>query len=887
MLRMIIEFLYNIPVMPFKLIFEYLFCAVFELTGRNVGLSLIIMSLAVSILVLPFYYLADKAQKKSFDKELWLKHWRQHIKKSFKGDERVMMLSALDKEAGGGGVALSGLLPLLMEIPVFLAAYQALSGMQLMDGVAFGIIADLGSPDHLFRAGNVEINMLPVLMTVINIISGWVYLPKEDRFGMTRILVTAMVFLALLYFCPSGLVLYWTFNNIFSLIKNLLLKSEKTGTDMASGKTKIFPVYFGLLIACGAASAMLTGLWLPSAVIASSPLEFVDVLTKEDPNLLIISSVSAAIGLFVFWPAVLYILSGPVFRKVLSTVWLAVMTTLFLGYYLLGSGVGTLSDTLQFNHGINVDYSANWRYYAVMLCVLFLVIYFWIRTGALRKLYIILAYAFAFAGLVIGCINCRKSEGVYKDYLASTAEYEGDHLTFELSKTGINVVEIIVDSQMGVYVPYLFSEKPELFDSFDGFRWYQNTISLGNATNVGIPSVYGGYEYSPAAMNMRSNQSLESKHNEALRMLPVLFSGEGYEVTVFDPAYAGYRWIPDLSVFADHPEIRTGITSGAFNENKEFSLYRKAVLKRDFFMYGLAVTVPYFMRDLIYLDGSYGDPDQYYIKEVMERKLASGSADLSDPEFYWKQFYQNENVSMGVERLFMDSYTVLDNLESMTQVTEDDKNTYMSLYNATPHDMIMLQRPEYEPEIYVDNTGYENEHPEHYTVNGVRLNVNGKSSAYDSNMATLLKLGEWLDYLKAEGVYDNTRIVIVADHGAELGQFPGLMTGEGYDLQVYTPILMFKDFNTSGFDVSQEPMTNADTPALLTGGLIADARNPFTGNRISDPAYKSGSVDVIRTDSAHVTVNNGNCYLPAPWYSVDMSGGLLYDPANWNYNGCY
>ena len=129
--------------------------------------------------------------------------------------------------------------------------------------------------------------------------------------------------------------------------------------------------------------------------------------------------------------------------------------------------------------------------------------------------------------------------------------------------------------------------------------------------------------------------------------------------------------------------------------------------------------------------------------------------------------------------------------------------------------------------------------------------------------------------------------MIVADHGAELGQFPGLMTGEGYDLQVYTPILMFKDFNTSGFDVSQEPMTNADTPALLTGGLIADARNPFTGNRISDLAYKSGSVDVIRTDSAHVTVNNGNCYLPAPWYSVDMSGGLLYDPANWNYNGCY
>jgi phosphoesterase RecJ-like protein len=38
-------------------------------------------------------------------------------------------------------------------------------------------------------------------------------------------------------------------------------------------------------------------------------------------------------------------------------------------------------------------------------------------------------------------------------------------------------------------------------------------------------------------------------------------------------------------------------------------------------------------------------------------------------------------------------------------------------------------------------------------------------------MAAALRLGEWFDWMKAEGVYDNTRIIIVADHGCDNGDF--------------------------------------------------------------------------------------------------------------------
>jgi hypothetical protein len=45
-------------------------------------------------------------------------------------------------------------------------------------------------------------------------------------FFKVQISGTALIFLALLYNSPSGLVLYWTLNNIFSLVKNILVKAK-------------------------------------------------------------------------------------------------------------------------------------------------------------------------------------------------------------------------------------------------------------------------------------------------------------------------------------------------------------------------------------------------------------------------------------------------------------------------------------------------------------------------------------------------------------------------------------------------------------------------------------------------------------------------------------
>ena len=39
---------------------------------------------------------------------------------------------------------------------------------------------------------------------------------------------------------------------------------------------------------------------------------------------------------------------------------------------------------------------------------------------------------------------------------------------------------------------------------------------------------------------------------------------------------------------------------------------------------------------------------------------------------------------------------------------------------------------------------------------------------YQINMAAMLQLANWFDYMRENGVYDNTRIILVADHGRGL-----------------------------------------------------------------------------------------------------------------------
>ncbi len=220
----ILNALYHLLIGPLELLFEVIF-ALANRVVSNPGLAIIFLSLAVNFLVLPLYKQADAMQEESRETEQRLSHWVKHIKKTFSGDERFMILQTYYRQNSYKPTdALKGSMSLLLEIPFFMAAYQFLSKLQLLNGVSFGPIRDLGSPDALLVIAGVSINALPILMTVINLISGMIYTKGFPAKAKVQLYGMALIFLVFLYDSPSGLVFYWTLNNLFSLVKNVFYK---------------------------------------------------------------------------------------------------------------------------------------------------------------------------------------------------------------------------------------------------------------------------------------------------------------------------------------------------------------------------------------------------------------------------------------------------------------------------------------------------------------------------------------------------------------------------------------------------------------------------------------------------------------------------------------
>ena len=92
---------------------------------------------------------------------------------------------------------------------------------------------------------------------------------------------------------------------------------------------------------------------------------------------------------------------------------------------------------------------------------------------------------------------------------------------------------------------------------------------------------------------------------------------------------------------------------------------------------------------------------------------------------------------------------------------------------------------------------------------------------------------------------------------------------------------MVKDFDSEGFSVSEDLMTNADTPALALSGIIEDPVNPFTGAAI-DSSAKDDDLLIFASNEYYISRNNGYTFIPGPWYSVSAD---IRNVDNWTYEG--
>ena len=916
--------LYQLFLSPLTLIFEAVYSTAFELL-RSSGAAIFPLSLVVNLLLLPFYNRADAIQAEERDREKRMAPFVEHIKKTFKGDERFMMLQTFYRENNYKPIyAIRSSIALVLEVPFFIAAYNFLSKLPDLQGAKFLFFSDLSRPDALITIGGFGINILPILMTLINVVSSEIYtkgLKFKDKITLHGM---ALIFLVLLYDSPSGLVLYWTLNNIFSLLKNVVNgsknKSRTAGILFAAGGIGV--LIYGLFFYHGLSNyrlgvllfgalmllpliislirrhpktekissqdekkpdlrlffsgalflTILMGGLIPSAVIKSSVSEFVLTSNVHSPNRYVFFALLTAAGFFLVWSGLFYYLAKPKAKRYFTiAIWVCAITGT-ANYMIFGANSNSLTTDLRFDVALDLALKREILDLIVIVLLTALVIVLFKKKEQIIKFVSPVLLIAVGAMTAFNCYSIQTAMPNIRRVIADSASSERPTLTF--SKDGKNVIVLMIDRAVASYVPYLFAENPKLSEQFSGFTYYPNTLSFGTRTLVGAPALFGGYDYTPQNMNLRDEMSLKDKHNEALMTMPVAFSQAGYKVTVMDPPYAGYSLIPDLSIYDEYPDIKAYNTEfGQFRESSDIAGSMQSTWKRNFFCYSLMKVAPLFVQPAVYSTGIYFQPG------TSSTALLQGGS------------IENYTVPDALLDTFLNSYEVLKALPSITTAENTGSDTFLMMQNSATHNIIPLQEPEYEPVKVVNNGEYDKAHTDRFTLDGVTMHMDTtyQMAHYQSDMAVLNRLGEWMDYLRQIGVYDNTRIIIVSDHAWGLGSFDNMLFGEGdpntlynaEDAMGYNPFLFVKDFDSNGeFATDYTFMTNADTPYLAMNGLFENPLNPFTKRPIfQQEAKDADKMYVLYTDNWSAESNSGNTFTNSIWFS--LSNQNVLDKANW------
>lgn len=180
------------------------------------GWAIILFSILLNLALLPIYYQMEQAGRANLRLRTRMNAELARMKAHYTGRELYYYVRAVHRQYGYRPTSVlytSG--DLYLQIAIFATVYRFISAQSALRGAPFFAIPDLGRPDGLLFGAN----LLPLVMTLLNIASALLY--SAERAQRRNAFLLSAVFLVLLYPSPAGLVLYWTSNNAWSLLRNL------------------------------------------------------------------------------------------------------------------------------------------------------------------------------------------------------------------------------------------------------------------------------------------------------------------------------------------------------------------------------------------------------------------------------------------------------------------------------------------------------------------------------------------------------------------------------------------------------------------------------------------------------------------------------------------
>ncbi len=172
----------------------------------NYGVAIILMTVLIQLILLRFTVM----QLKSAAQMKKIQPLMKRIQEKYKGDPQALNRETINLYRQYKVNPLSGCLPLLIQLPIFLALFNALRTSWALHGAKFvGWITDLSSKDPYY--------ILPILMGAVMFFQQRSTLPAgTDPAQAAMFKYMPLIFTLLFMNFPSGLVLYWLTNSLIT-----------------------------------------------------------------------------------------------------------------------------------------------------------------------------------------------------------------------------------------------------------------------------------------------------------------------------------------------------------------------------------------------------------------------------------------------------------------------------------------------------------------------------------------------------------------------------------------------------------------------------------------------------------------------------------------------
>lgn len=202
----------------------------------NWGWTIIALTVLIKLLFFPL----SAASYRSMAKMKTVTPKMTAIRERYKDEPQKMNQAMMELYKTEKINPLGGCLPMIVQIPVFIALYYVLLASVEMRGAPWlGWIHDLAAPDALFGTislphfGAMPIGPLPLFLAITMFVQTRLNPAPPDPMQAKVMMVMPIVFSVMFFFFPSGLVLYWIVNNLWSIVQQWVITKKLNGGKKA------------------------------------------------------------------------------------------------------------------------------------------------------------------------------------------------------------------------------------------------------------------------------------------------------------------------------------------------------------------------------------------------------------------------------------------------------------------------------------------------------------------------------------------------------------------------------------------------------------------------------------------------------------------------------